>query len=310
MPRPERSAPWYGVALAAVFTGALLVARCLPGHAVIRLHLTEVLFGLRVVLLFGSLGWMWPVLWARDPRYANHASVWLWPKVYALGASLVVLLPALDMLTNPNAEPLREALVRAVGNPRVRVWLPSFGIVCSFLGALHGMGLLTVHAKLCVEREGLRRSSPESLREQVERYRALREQLQRFMGCLGAIVGVVTLESSALRHLILSAAVRQDVFPAAYVLGLGLYYTFLLGAWVVPAQQAALLLGRELADRLVRPAPADLPASGEWKGWLEEQRAVETYLGTSQNPLQALQASLAVLTPLIASVSTLVLSGG
>jgi hypothetical protein len=46
-----------------------------------------------------------------------------------------------------------------------------------------------------------------------------------------------------------------------------------------------------------------------WKEWFDELQAVRAWLGLRDSALQELQQGLAVLAPLLASLSTLILGG-
>lgn len=110
----------------------------------------------------------------------------------------------------------------------------------------------------------------------------------------------------AFRNLLNAAATTQaEVIPAAAGMSFGIYFTGLLASLYLPASKTLADVGEALVNRLVRQS---IGTHATWKQWSDEQQAVRTYLGLQGSALQELQQGLALLAPLLASISTLMLS--
>jgi hypothetical protein len=97
------------------------------------------------------------------------------------------------------------------------------------------------------------------------------------------------------------------LFPAAPVVGYGVYCIGLFASVYVPLRKTLMDAGEALAERLVRQS---LEVQAPWKARSEEIQAARTYLGTQQSAFQEFQQGLTVLVPLLGGLSSLFFSPG
>ncbi|WP_375769059.1 hypothetical protein NR798_46570 [Archangium gephyra] len=223
----------------------------------------------------------------------------------------ISMLPAVSQfLVRPSWLPGNEDELLKV--PHLWEKLLVFNCIGSGVGALLGGAQLSVHVQLAGRPprplSEAAETAAESLEGEVRRYQQLRAQLKRCLGFAGAIISATLLTIGALRNLLIEAIPTQpDVLPATAVMGFGLYFTGCLAIIYLPASKALSEAGESLAARLVPPAPE---AHTGWKQWSEEHQAVRTYLGLEGSALHELQQGLTLLSPFIASLSTLLLGTG
>jgi hypothetical protein len=142
-------------------------------------------------------------------------------------------------------------------------------------------------------------------KENVRTYVGLRAQLERLLAYLGAVVGLAVLSSAAMRRVVEDAVargiVRDDgVFPAEAVILYGFVLSLILALVYLPTYLVAQEVGAELRDELVPfPEPRRL---GEG---LEERRKLDEALGLSVSATASFRAGVAILAPLLGSLTTL-----
>lgn len=226
-------------------------------------------------------------------------------------AALMLLLPILlPYLTAPSL--VSGLLERA----QELISLPDFFtkfLVMNLLGVavvtLLIAGMFAVHLQLVgqLRQSPSRQEEPEAERvaEEVRRYQQLRSRLELFRGLTAANIGIVILNSGAIRNLLNESAPGQpELLPAGSVVVFGIYYTWVLAIIYLPIRKSLTEVGQVLAERLVRQS---LVGRVTWKQWFEEQQVVRTYLGLHGSALQDIQQGLSVLAPLLASISSLAL---
>ncbi|XXF78175.1 hypothetical protein P2318_00015 [Myxococcaceae bacterium GXIMD 01537] len=207
---------------------------------------------------------------------------------------------------------LPETAALDIGMPGFDAKLLATSILGVLAAGAHAFGILCVHAQLIDWR---RRGSPEApegaspLEEDTRRYLMLRSQLKLFLTCAAAIIGLATLSTGALRTLLngaLGGGKAPEAFPASLATAYGLHFSVLLATIYLPAQRTLYTVGAALADRLVTQS---LGPRTRWREWQDEHRAVRVHLGMEDNALDILKDGVAVLAPLMASVSSLLLHG-
>jgi hypothetical protein len=183
--------------------------------------------------------------------------------------------------------------------PHLRAKLLLMGMLQALVATLHTAGMLSVHIQLL---------APEAvgLDDEVPRYQRLQRRLARFLVFSAITIGMATLSLGAFHGVLLKVDPSQ-VFEPSRVLGYGIYYTGLLASVYLPTRKTLTDLGEALAARFVRPVPAE---GMSWKDWSQEQEAVRVWLGLRSTALQDLQQGLAVLAPLLASLSALAFGAG
>ncbi|MFY0527423.1 hypothetical protein ACN28I_31180 [Archangium gephyra] len=222
-------------------------------------------------------------------------------------AFLPVLTP---FLGNPFSLPANAEVLTGVPHMRAKMFV--FYSLGSVAGVLLTSGMLSVHIQLAGgpprNPSGGEQPVTGSLEREVLRYQRLRAQLKRCLGFAGGIISASVLTVSTFHNAITGAVPTQPgVFPATAAMGFGIYFTAFLAIIYLPASKTLSEAGEALAARLVPPSPG---AHTPWKHWSEERQAVRTYLGLEGSALQELQQGLTLLSPFIASLSTLLLGTG
>ncbi len=174
------------------------------------------------------------------------------------------------------------------------------GVVGTVAAAVHAFGILCIHARLF---ELAHAPPTPDLEDEVREYQRLRSQLRRFLGYSAAIIGLATLSTGALRNLILDE-VPGTRFSPALVMAYGTFFSALLALIFVPAHRTLTAVGDGLAERLLH---ASLGTRERWSEWKDEHQAIRAHLGLEDSALKTLQDSIAVLAPLVGSLSALVL---
>ncbi|WP_257451593.1 hypothetical protein [Archangium lipolyticum] len=171
--------------------------------------------------------------------------------------------------------------------------------------------LFGVHVQLigCLSKYRPRGEEPvQCTEEEVLRYLRLRSQLRRSLGFIAAVISMALLHAGTFRALLNQALPAQpELLPASFLMAYGIYFTGGLACCYLPAHKTLTDVGEVLANQLVR---SSLGSRATWKEWSEEQQAVRAYLGLQGSALQDLQQAIAVLTPLLASISALLLGPG
>jgi hypothetical protein len=144
--------------------------------------------------------------------------------------------------------------------------------------------------------------------QRLDAYVSRRDELQRVLFFLGAMIGAATLALGAQRHAFVEhGVVSADDFPPELVLAYGAYYSLLLAAAYVPVYVNVVALGRDVLDRLLGRWPPNLRDGKAWGEWISQRDAAELFLQLRTTPVQRLQTALAVLAPLAGSAVSLVL---
>jgi hypothetical protein len=129
----------------------------------------------------------------------------------------------------------------------------------------------------------------------------LRQQLQRFIGLLGAMVGLGTLTKGALRQAFLASGGPPGLFPSEYVLIHGAYFSCLLAFVYVPTHALLAEAGSRLVDTVFPLASPDLDLKKS-AGWQADRKALEDLLQVGTAATDDLRASLSILAPLATGI--------
>jgi hypothetical protein len=171
----------------------------------------------------------------------------------------------------------------------------------TLVGALVG---LVAAQGIWLVRGGLTAVAGEAVREQaLESFRSLQGELQRFLGTLGAILGLLVLATAAQRHAVLDYAPRTD-YDFELVLVYGLFFSILIAAIYLPTHLTLVAVGGGLRDSFFPPLP---PSAPEWEERMRQREHFGQMLQLDVGPFGRLSASAAILTPLIGSLIALVL---
>jgi hypothetical protein len=179
-------------------------------------------------------------------------------------------------------------------------FLVSFGSLVALVGGFALAAISAAAGHAC-----------ESDSARLDAYVSRRDELQRVLFFLGAMIGAATLATGAVRSaLIAHGGVKSTQFPPELVLAYGAYYTLFLIAAYVPVYLKVLALGRGVVDRLLGKWPPDLRDGKAWADWTSQREAAEVLLQLRTTPVQRLQTALAILAPLAGSAVSLVLGVG
>lgn len=173
-------------------------------------------------------------------------------------------------------------------------------------------GLIGVHTQLLGRLRELRHHAGPTvsgaLDEEVRWYQRQESLLKRFLTLCAIMLGSSIVSAGALRNLINQAiSTSTETLPTAPVLGYGIYCTGLLASVYLPAHNTLKSVGHLLAERMLQQTPG---AATTWRQRYEDQQAARDWLGLQDSALQDLQQGLSLLTPLLASLSSLVLVPG
>jgi hypothetical protein len=179
--------------------------------------------------------------------------------------------------------------------------------VLTILGGLVGIvaasGVWFVHGGLkLLARQDL--GSDESLKT----FLSLQGAAGRFLGVLGAIIGLLVLSTGAQRRAVLSYSDQMNLhtqYGFELVLVYGFLFTILVAAVYLPTYLTLTDVGNRIRDAVFPPVPVGRP---EWMDRMVQREKLGQVLGLEQGPVGRLKASVAILTPLLSSLVGLLLS--
>ena len=128
-------------------------------------------------------------------------------------------------------------------------------------------------------------------------YFRLQGHLHRSILILGAIVGLATLATGALRSWRISEI--RDYYPPELVLVYGGMYTIVVALIYVPVYASLLRFGRKIRDAWL---PLPLLNSEAWRDVHAKRRDFEQVLQLSLTSSHGYQAGIAILAPLIGRI--------
>jgi hypothetical protein len=152
---------------------------------------------------------------------------------------------------------------------------------------------------------GLKRLSAEELATEkaLETFLALQDNLHRFLGTFGAILGLIVLSTGAQRQAVLAYAPHTE-YDSELVLVYGFFFSILVAAVYLPTYLTLARVGNDIRDAFY---PAVPPTSPEWEDRTAKRDKLGGVLELQVGPLSRFKASAAILTPLVGSLIALVL---
>jgi hypothetical protein len=250
--------------------------------------LWEALMCAQTALWTLALAWLLPTIRSLPPEYGreNRSEI--------IGSSLAIL-----------------AIVVALGvsgmvHPMWPNYLPGHAVklgVLTILGGLVGLvaarGVWFVHGGLkLLARRDLR--SDESLKT----FLSLQDDLHRFLGVLGAIIGLLVLSTGAQRRAVLWYSPGTH-YGFELVLVYGFLFTILVAAVYLPTYLTLTNVANRIRDAVFPPVP---PSAPEWGDQTEKREKLASVLQLEQGPFGRVKASVAILTPLLGSLTGLLLN--
>jgi hypothetical protein len=199
-------------------------------------------------------------------------------------------------------------LVVAVGLPIKSSWpdyvphhavkIGLLTIVGLFVGLVAARGIWFVHG-------GLKQLAGENLGtdQALRTFLALQSDLHRFLGTLGAILGLIILSTSAQRRVVLAYAADTQ-YGYELVLVYGFFFSILVAATYLPTHLTLIRVGQRIRDTLFPAVPANSP---EWLDRTTKREQLGSMLELQTGPLGRFKASAAILTPFVGSLIGLLL---
>jgi hypothetical protein len=175
------------------------------------------------------------------------------------------------------------------------------------VGALVGLfaawGIWLTHAQLMELADRLRRGvlSRESA---LNCFLIHQRRVKRFLGALGAILGLLVLATAAHRQALLAYDRRvrpPDVEALDYgyqlVLIYGLFFSILIAAVYIPTHLSLTRVGNQIRDKFFKDVT---PGAEDWQEQTANREKLGSLLELDVGPLGRLKASAAILTPWMA----------
>jgi hypothetical protein len=131
-----------------------------------------------------------------------------------------------------------------------------------------------------------------------------RNDLNTLLAIVGAIVGLGTLATGALRNAIVAVHIA---FPSVYVLIFGLYYSGLIALAYAPSYLAMKAAGERIRDK---GAELVAPCDKTFVEVIAKRRALEDLLQLNLSASASFKAGVAILTPLAGSLVALLIGKG
>jgi hypothetical protein len=307
--------------------------------ALLALLAVGALFGF-VILLVGSSGWnfyyrhfvhtsaflLWAGLMCAQTGLWVVALVWLFPSLrrqwsarsflsseVLLSIFAIAAIAAAFVVVSQRTKHSPEYIP---GHTWRLITLTTAGLVVGLVAA----------SGIWLARAGLRRLGQQPSSAESEKAAALRlflickDDLDRFLGALGAILGLLVLTTAAHRQMVLAyvtyAAYHKQPGPTGLinpihtdygfqlVLLYGLFFTILVAAVYLPTHLTRIRVGDRIRDAYF---PALLPDSPEWISRSASRDQLAGVLGLRDGPLSQFKAVVPIVTPLIAALIGLLL---
>ncbi len=150
----------------------------------------------------------------------------------------------------------------------------------------------------------------------------LQAELQRFLGTLGAILGLLILSTGAQRLAVLSYPVKTE-YGYGIVLAYGFFFSILVAAVYLPTHLTLTSVGNGIRDAFfpeLLPTPEHQPEADHetpeasatehrdtWDERAAKREKLGAMLGLQVGPLSQFKTSAAILTPFIGSLTALLL---
>lgn len=179
---------------------------------------------------------------------------------------------------------------------KMRVLL-GLGLMVSLLAMV---GIWLVNAALRSEFQELQKDY-----KLVGRFLRLRKLLQQFLTMLGILISLVVLANGALRSALITGGVcRQEEFPMTPVLLTGAFFTVLVAFAYLPTYLLLVDIGEKICDTFF---PLCLVVSETWDEWRKGRKSLEEVLNVQAGVQQNLQSGIAILAPLLTSITSILL---
>ena len=131
----------------------------------------------------------------------------------------------------------------------------------------------------------------------------LKQQLQKVLWILGAMIGAITLSAGALRNALLAWDPKIS-FPEEIVLVYGAYFTIVLALTYVPTFMELQSEGQRLRDEEFPAVPPEDPSFADRQG---RRQSIDSALELEVGALTKLKTTMAVFAPLASGLVSILL---
>ena len=139
-------------------------------------------------------------------------------------------------------------------------------------------------------------------RGDLRTYLQLRSDLELLLAFLGAVIGLAIFASAALRNVVLLKDKNAD-FSASSIILYGFVLSFLVAIVYLPTLLALRQTGGYLRDR-IEPLPS--PNDENLNANLQRRNTFDELLGLKTSTITTFRAGVAILTPLLGSLTSLI----
>jgi hypothetical protein len=199
-------------------------------------------------------------------------------------------------------------LLLAIGGPVISAWpdyVPHHAMKVALLTLVGALVGLVAARGVWFAHGGLKQLADEDLRtmKALNTFLSLQSELQRFLGTLGAILGMIILSASAQRRAVLAYAPETE-YGYELVLVYGFFFSLLVASVYLPTHLTLNRVGNCIRDAFFPSVP---PMSPEWDERTAKREKLGNLLQLQVGPLGRFKASAAILTPLGGSLVGLLL---
>jgi len=143
-------------------------------------------------------------------------------------------------------------------------------------------------------------------RRELRTYLRLRSDLERLLGFLGAVIGLAVLTVAALRQVVVqeynNLVFPPWKFPPQVLILYGVVLTLIVALIYLPTWATMQRTGSLLRDAV---APFPEPTSDQFEAQLQKRAALDDLLGLRVSASASFKAGVAILSPLLASLTSL-----
>ena len=226
-------------------------------------------------------------------HWPNRQRDSMWREVVPSAAGFVVLLVAFAVL------PRRIHTLHTVPSdliPHISLRVGALTALAGLVALVAAISIWLIRGQAEVLAAGKKLTGAE-----LRTYLRLRSDLERLLGYLGAVIGLAVLSTAALRRVVV-----QDYgdahFPPEVLILYGIVLTLIVALVYLPTWATMQRTGSLLRDGV---APLPEPASDQLEAQLRKRAALDDLLGLRVSASVSFKAAVAILSPLLASLTSL-----
>lgn len=226
-------------------------------------------------------------------HWRNRQPDSVWREVVPSAAGFVVLLVAFAVL--PGRTPTLHTVPPDL--------IPDVALRIATLTALAGLVALVAAISIWLIRGRVEVLAAERKLTVAElrTYLGFRSDLERLLGYLGAVIGLGVLTTAALRRVVVQEY-GDERFPPEVLILYGVALTLIVALVYLPTWATMQRTGWLLRDGV---APLPEPASDQLEAQLRKRAALDDLLGLRVSASVSFKAGVAILSPLLASLTSL-----